>query len=297
MIDGYGLIVIPAFALNIATLCLGNPGGGPGAAASVGKAVEAVVEAEKLVGQVGKFLTSGTLEKLAECVKALYELFPVVESIVDAVGKFELDPNFEIPSTGNISGTGKGDANAAAIVTVAAWEKWVLESDQQMEFAVNEGIDGASDYRLALRKHAINGKQLAQAQAEAVKAGYEYVQTQMEVILSQQQIDGLQKLKDEFVGQEAIYALAESMLYDRAMALRTSVVISLRNMAWAYRYWALSESSIVLGARKSLVDYQQDLSTIILEMENADSRYASDFQRKYNPSPSFFQRQLNSRII
>lgn len=274
-----------AFALNIATLCMGNPGGGAGAAASVGHAVEAVADAGKIVGQVGVLLNSDTLENLANCVQALYDLYPIIESVVDAVRKFELDPSVDIPSMDIISGTGKGDANAAAIVTVASWDKWILESDEQMAFAVSEGIDGAVDYRLQLRKHAINGKQLAQAQAESVKAGYEYVQAQMEVIVSQQQIDGLQKLRDEYEDQEAIYALAESMLYDRAMALRTSVVLSLRNMTWAYRYWALAESAVVLDSFKALVEYQLDLSTLIFEMETADSRYASDFQRESDAFP------------
>ncbi|KID85265.1 hypothetical protein MGU_07503 [Metarhizium guizhouense ARSEF 977] len=272
------LMAAASFALNIATLCMGNPGGGGGAADAVGKAVEAVKVAEGIVGQIGKVLRSDTFQKLAECVEALLALYPIIESVVDAVGQFELDPSVEIPSLETITGTSQGDANAAAIVTMAAWDKWILESDEQMEFAVSEGIDSASDYRLALRKHAINGKQLAQAHAESVKAGYEYVQAQMEVIVSQQQISSLQKLLDEYEEQEAIYALAESMLYDRAMALRTTVVISLRNMAWAYRYWALAESSITLDSRKALVEYQQDLSTIIQEMVNADSRYSSDFQ-------------------
>lgn len=264
---------------------MGNPGGGAGAAASVGQAVEAVAAAEKIVGQVGKFLKSDTLENLVKCVQALYDMYPIIQGIVDAVGQFELDPSVDIPSMDIISGTAKGDANAAAIVTVASWEKWILESDEQMEFAVSQGVDGAADYRLQLRKHAINGKQLAQAQAESVKAGYEYVQAQMEVIVSQQQIDGLQKLRDEYEDQEAIYALAESMLYDRAMALRTSVVLALRNMTWAYRYWALAESAVVLDSRKALIEYQQDLSTVIFEMENADSRYASDFQRESDAFP------------
>ncbi|KAG5982019.1 hypothetical protein E4U55_002409 [Claviceps digitariae] len=248
------LIAAASFAVNIATLCLGNPGGGAGAAAS------------------------DTLQKLADCVQTMLDLYPVIQSMVDAVGQFETDPSVDIPSMDIISGSGKGDANAAAIVTVASWDKWILESDQQMEFAVGEDIDGAAEYRLALRKHAINGKQLAQAQAESVKAGYEYVQAQMEVIVSKQQIEGLQKLRDDYEDQEEIYALAEAMLYDRAMALRTSVVLSLRNLTWAYRYWALDESSVVLDSRKDLIEYQQDISTILQEMVNADSRHANDVQ-------------------
>ncbi|PYI08652.1 hypothetical protein BO78DRAFT_385023 [Aspergillus sclerotiicarbonarius CBS 121057] len=250
-------IILAAFTffVGITTLCVGNPGGGPEAAKSVDSAVEAVEDAEVIAGQVGKILSADTLKKLAKCVDGLTKIYPLVDPIVQAVGRLELDPSTKIPSTGDVSGTAQGDADAAAIVTMAAWDKWVLEADDQMEFAVSQSIDGASAYRLALRKHSINGKQLAQAQAETVKAGYGYVQAQMEVILCKQQIQELQTLKEDYEGQEAIYAQAQSKFYDRAMALRTSVVIALRDMAWAYRYWALAQIGL-----------------------NADSRYASDFQ-------------------
>ncbi|CAD6449395.1 cedb2872-fd53-481d-ad67-19995e5eb0ca [Sclerotinia trifoliorum] len=266
------------FAVAVGQLCLGSPGGvGQGAAAGR-QAIGAVVAAEKLIGQVNKVLSSGTLQTLLDCIEALGTLYPSVDTIVRTIMQFEKNPNINIPSTGDISGTSRGDADAAAIVTMAAWDKWLLEADDQMAFAVGQSIDGASAYQLGLRKHAINGKQLAQAQAEAVKSGYEYVQAQMEVIRSSQNIADLQALKAGFHGQEAVYLEAKSMFYDRAMALRTNVVLSLRNMAWAYRYWALADSSINLDARKSLAEYQQDLSTVIMELERADSRWASDHQ-------------------
>ncbi|ESZ95599.1 hypothetical protein SBOR_3995 [Sclerotinia borealis F-4128] len=266
------------FAVAVGQLCLGSPGGvGQGAAAGR-QAIGAVVAAERIAGQVNRVLSSGTLQTLLDCIEALGTLYPSVDTVVRTLIRFEQNPNIEIPSTGDISGTSRGDADAAAIVAMAAWDRWLLEADQQMVSAVENGVDGASAYQLALRKHAINGKQLAQAQAEAVKSGYEYVQAQMEVIRCAQNIADLQALKASFHGQEAVYLEAKSMFYDRAMALRTSVVLSLRNMAWAYRYWALSDSSIVLDARKSLVEYQQDLATVVLELEHADSRYPSDHQ-------------------
>ncbi|KAI9650600.1 hypothetical protein NHQ30_000618 [Ciborinia camelliae] len=266
------------FAVAVGQLCLGSPAGvGQGAAAGR-QAIGAVVAAERIAGQVNKVLSSGTLQTLLDCIEALGTLYPSVDTVVRILIRFEQDPSIEIPSTGDISGTSQGDADAAAIVTMAAWDRWLLEADQQMAFAVENDIDGASSYQLALRKHAINGKQLAQAQAEAVKSGYEYVQAQMEVIRCSQNIADLQALKADFHGQEAVYLEAKSMFYDRAMALRINVVLSLRNMAWGYRYWALADSSIVLDAQKSLVEYQQDLSTVIMELEHADSRYASDHQ-------------------
>ncbi|KAL6700747.1 hypothetical protein J3F84DRAFT_402729 [Trichoderma pleuroticola] len=161
---------------------------------------------------------------------------------------------------------------------MAAWDTWILESDDQMTFGVEAGIEGASEYQLALRKHAINGKQLAQTQAEAVKSGYEYVQAQMELIRCTKQVEDLQNLINSYTGQEDVYLKAEAQLYDRLLALQTGVVIELQNMVWAYRYWTLSESNIVLEATKSIDDYKSDLYQIARDMETIDEQYPSDFQ-------------------
>ncbi|KAI0453830.1 hypothetical protein F5B21DRAFT_525467 [Xylaria acuta] len=268
------LSAILEFAVGIGTICVGGPSG----AAGVEHAVQAVEDAEKIADQVNKVLSSGTLEKLGNCMKALGKLFPFVDSIVRAVEGTETDPSATIPPINSITGSSQGDADAATIVALASWDKWVLESDQQMDVAVSVGIEGASDYRLALRKNAIDGKQLAQAQAETVKAGQQYVQTQMEAILSEQDIQNLQDLHDQYQGQEEIFAEAEAKFYDRFMGLRISLAIQMQNIIWAYKYYTLEDSSVSLDSQKSVADYKQDISTIKLEMQNVESQYASDFQ-------------------
>lgn len=172
---------------------------------------------------------------------------------------------------------------------MAAWDIWILESDDQMAFAVKVGIEGASAYQLALRKHAINGKQLVQTQAEAVKAGYEYVQAQMEFVRCTKQVEDLQSLINSYTGQEDVYLKADAQLYDRLLALKTGVVIELQNMVWAYRYWTLSESKIVLDATKSIEDYNSDNYQIARDMETINERYPNDFQGNcyYYHAPSF----------
>ncbi|KAK5994343.1 hypothetical protein PT974_04817 [Cladobotryum mycophilum] len=271
-------MAVVTFAVSIGQLCIGNPAGGGGAAKAVEGAVKAATEAEKIADQVAAEVSSGTLQKLKKVVEALGKLYPSVSKMVVAIKDLQSNPNINVPSIADISGTTKGDADSAAIVTMAAWDTWVLESDSQMTFAVTNAIEGASAYQLALRKHAINGKQLAQAQAEAVKAGYEYVQAQMEVMRCTKQVADLQSLVDGYTGQEEVYLKAEAQFYDRLMALRTGVVIELQNMVWAYRYWALAESKIVLDATKSIADYKSDLYQIARAMETVDEQYPSDFQ-------------------
>lgn len=257
-------------------MCVGNPAGASGAE----KAVEAAVEAEKIANQVAAKVTSGTFKKLKDVVKALGKLYPSASQMVKAIKALESNPSVDVPSIAEISGTTKGDADSSAIATMAAWDIWILESDNQMAFAVTAGIEGATAYQLALRKHAINGKQLVQIQAEAVKAGYEYVQAQMELIRCTKQVKDLQSLIDSYTGQEDVYLKAEVQLYDRLLALKTGVVIELQNMVWAYRYWALSESKLILNATKSIEDYDSDLYQIARDMETIDEQYPSDFQGK-----------------
>jgi hypothetical protein len=218
------------FAAGISSICLGDPAGIGAAVTAIDDAVNAVIDAEKLDDQDGKVISSGTLESLGNAMKALGKLYPAVNSLVQAVQRLESYPNAGIPWIGDISGTSQGDADAAKIVALAAWDKWVLESDQQMGFAVDASIGGASEYRLVLRKHAVNGKQLAQAQAEAIKAGQEYVQAEMDVIVCNQDIDDLRHLQDQYQGQDEIYAQAQAKFFDRFLAMRTSVVNEMRNI-------------------------------------------------------------------
>lgn len=247
-------------------------------------------EAEQIANQTNKLLSSDTLEKLKDCMEALGSIFPAINDMVDAAKALEDDPAADIPSTDSISGSSKGDADAAAIVTLAAWDKWILESDQQMDFAVSQGIDGASEYRLALRKHAINGKALAQVQAEAVKAGEQYVQLATAVVLCDQDIQHIRYLQSQYQGEDEIYADAEAKFYDRFMALKTSLVIELQNVAWAYKYYALEDSQVVLDSLKAADDYRSDILAIAQEIENADSRYATDAQRKRPICPAIQNR-------
>lgn len=54
----------------------------------------------------------------------------------------------------------------------------------------------------------------------------------------------------------------------------------MQNVFWAYKYYTLEDSSIALDSQKFAADYKQNMATIKLEMQNVESKYASDFQRK-----------------
>lgn len=246
-------------------------------------AVDDVVKAEKASDQTGKTIPSSTLKILGDCMQALESLYPGTADLAAAIKALESNPNAEIPSSGDVTGSSYGDADARAIVTLAAWDTWTLDSDQQLEYAVNQSIAGARQYRTALRKQAVDGKALAQAQAEAVKAGHEYAQAAMEVIACNQDIANLKDLLEHYKGEKEKYALAEAKFFNRVLAIRTSLVIQMQKLVWAYKYRALAESSVVLDSQKEIAEFKADLLTLTSEIQSADEKYATDFQRTLAP--------------
>ncbi|KAI1075144.1 hypothetical protein F5B20DRAFT_595299 [Whalleya microplaca] len=264
------------FAFGIGKLSQGDPEGFLDAIQAIGEGIDGVKEGKQTEQDAS--LKSETLEALRDCMKAIETIYPAVEGVVRAVHELEANPDADIPSIADISGSSQGDGNAALIVTLAAWDRWALESDDQMQFAVDQNISGASEYLLALRKHTINGKQLAQVEAEVIKSGQEYVQAEMNVVLCDKDIEALKKLRDAYTGQEDIYEQAKAKFFDRFLSMRTSLVIEMRNLVWAYKYWALADSQVVLDSEKSTADFRADLFFIDTEVETANSRYSTDFQ-------------------
>ncbi len=259
--------------------------GVPGEIAGAVKTAEEAAKASQTLK-----LAATTLEKVGKAAEACYKLYEAMKKAVDDMEKLQNNPNAKIPTRDN-NGDAKGDtpgevdqdvdADLTSIVSLSEWKQWQLESDAQLADAVDLKIDGAKEYRLALSKHALNGILLAQAQAQAVKAGQEYVKAQLEASLGAKDIDSIEKLKQEYKEAEDQVKKAESLLYNRLLAVRTNVVIELRYACLAFKYYTLQDSSVKLDLLKPIPEYDRDVSTIKLEVQNAESKYTDDQTRKW----------------
>lgn len=244
----------------------------------IDKIIDEVEAAEKIGGE-GKKVTSSTLKSLLKGAGVLYKLYPTISDAVDSLKLLQEDPEGAGKKITQVTGI---DADSAAIVSLADWDKWILQSSQQLDFAVDHGIEGAKEYRTALQKHAINSKALIQARAEAIKAGQEYIHSSLEQTLSTQDLKRLDELKKIWQKDDQRYREAEARFYDRLMTVRTSIVIEMRNLTWAYKYAALEDSSIGLSVDKSATDYSEDLSNILIQMANYKAKYPYGFQSTSN---------------
>lgn len=240
------------------------------------------IASQRLDDQTGVTVTEETLTELRECMDSLNSLYPSTHAMVDAIRPLESDPDADISILGDVAG---GDADARVIIALAAWDKWSKESDDQLEYAVNEAhIKGARAYRLALARQAVDGKALAQAEAEAVKAGHEYIAAAMLLIGCVKDIAILKKLRAEYQNDEEMYAQAAAKFYSRFLAIRTTLVIEMRKLVWAFKYETLSDSRVELDSQKRSLDFRNDLLIISTDIENAEERFPADLQRRFIPA-------------
>ncbi|KNG90700.1 hypothetical protein ANOM_001074 [Aspergillus nomiae NRRL 13137] len=252
--------------------CIGD------AAKNINSAIDDMIQLERRPDQTGKIIPSPTLKTLGDCIQVLERMYPSTIHLAAAIKELESNPNAKISSYGEVTETRDEDTHARTIITLSAWDKWTLDSDQQLEYAVNQNILGAPAYRLALRKQAVNGKALVQAQLEAVRAGHEYVYAAMEVITCNQDITSLENLLGQYNNDKEQYYQAEAKFFSRVLAARTSLVMQMRKLVWAYKYRSLADSSAVLDSQKSIAEFKADLLTLDCEVRSVDEKYATYFQ-------------------
>ncbi|OJJ34646.1 hypothetical protein ASPWEDRAFT_27350 [Aspergillus wentii DTO 134E9] len=272
------ITAIISFAAAIGSIAMGDPSKVGDVAKDVAaseKAIEAVEKADVVIEGFKKIVQSATMKKISTGAKALFDLYGPMDKSVQSIKSAQWSFDQKLPTTDEVSGA---NGDAAAIQSLASWDKWRLEADDQLAFPIAQGIGGASAYQLALRKHAINGKQLAQAQAEAIKAGQGYVRARLEQHLAGQDLAALKTLVENLTAEEHTYNVAQAKFFDRYMALRTTIAIDMQNLIWAERFMTLSNSSVVVDPLKEVADYKEDLSRIHHEIETAKSKYSSDFQ-------------------
>ena len=260
-------------------LSLVMPAAAAGAPAEAGAAVDAIGKLAK-----GIELTEGEFESLKGAVEAIQSCIESsLKSLTATLTIVDLAKN-QSPGTPVNPDETPGNTDVDMLISLAAWDLWREEIDQQMATVVAEEVPTADDYQLALRKHAIGGKLVSQLRNEACRAGVEYGHALLSLNKAEDDIKRLKDLRDSYQGKEDEANQAKVFFYDRMSMIRTTILIEMRKATWAYQYLALAKSSVFLDPTKSIAELNQDTSMLGLEVENWAENYESD-PLQYNPSP------------
>ncbi|KAF7862988.1 uncharacterized protein EAF02_010537 [Botrytis sinoallii] len=260
------------FAIAIGEIAIGDPEAAAAAPGAAESAIKVVSEAGSLANL---FLKPETIEGIKGGTEATLKLYERTSAAVNDVAAVDLNS-----AGGDVSGEDQSNADLAAIVGIAAWDEWMIQSDEQMAYAVEQKIEGAGAYQAELRRHAIDGKLLVQARAQSVKIGQEYVQLWLQLQATKSNAARLQQLYDTYDGEQDAALEAQGYFYDRVSMLRTNIMIYMRDAIWAYKYYTLSDSTVVLNPLKTIIEYQEDSEMIVQEVTACKENYSSDFTRE-----------------
>lgn len=268
------------FAGAIAALAVGDAAAAPAAGAAAAGAADAAGAAVKAGGEAAKVAAS--MQALADAMKALKvvaesldKVVGFVEKIVEAsqsLGARQQVDNIDIPPYSDISAQ-------------AQWDIFRLHTDNMMKFAVDNGIEGADDYREALDDLSIYGKALAATQSSYVQTAQDLArlqtQSQMAGIMSKTLNDYAARLQQDKARDERMMFL----VYLRQASVKRWLYLAVLNYNRAFHYWALRDSSVAPSALAPVAALRADLAHMV--QDYADTLGA------FNPPPQV----LNDVVI
>lgn len=252
-----------------------------GAGIPAGQVIVAIADFEKAAK-----LQKDSLLWLFKASDTLVKLYDLATKLVPAVKAAEKDPGAKLKFDEKYlspekSAVEAGEASALAVV--AAWDRWMLETDGQMESAVSAGIDGAAAYRTQLREHAIDGKLMTEAQAMAVKTSGEYVQAVLSLVAARESVERMTALRTSFMGQEDALVEAKTAYFDRLEEARTNILVRMRTVQLAHQYETLTSSKVRLDPLKdNILSYKEDAYDVVDELEQSQSLRGDDPSRQYH---------------
>ncbi|KAJ1707566.1 hypothetical protein NYO67_10267 [Aspergillus flavus] len=109
----------------------------------------------------------------------------------------------------------------------------------------------------------------------------------MEVVLHQRDFKRLTELETKFGKDQRLTEEAEVRLYDWYITVRTSILIQMCNVAWAYKFAVLDNEPIQIDRLKNVQDCRKDLSDLVMKLQRFKEQYPggpSRFDTKIIPS-------------
>jgi hypothetical protein len=251
------ITTVLAFGAAAGELAAGDPEGG----------AEAVKQTEAAANEGAKIAEA--MAALTKVLEAGKEALEFVEKIRAASATIDV-----------AAAAGAGEAPAFNDISAQAeWDVFRLEADDALQFAVDESIEGAGEYRQGLDELSIYGKALAATQASLIDTAQELarlrLQTEVSTRMTQVIADSIEKMKES----EKPDQLMMHLLYARGQNVKRWLFIAVRNYARAYQYWALRPSSVSPSILASASKLVEDLATTQRDYEDALASFPAPPQK------------------
>ncbi len=233
----------------------------------------------------GAAQVAGAGAKTAQQVNRLVELLKTIAKVLDAIKKIQgyyllLKGAFE-SIRDPLQARDRAQAAAERLpepldpgdtMSAADWDEFLAALEGAFKPALDQGIAGADELLLAMKKLAIRGKDLVATQANLDRAQqrlqqclWQTLRDESDIADMKERIDGLTAAR----GPGTVLMTYYGQLRDR---LKFRLIHAIENMSDAYRYYALAEPDVRPGIASSGADLAKMLSDIRQALVTAKER-------------------------
>ncbi len=220
-----------AFEITGAVLSLGVAAG----AAAFGVPDTAALSSLASAAKAGKATKDAaeTLEKLGKLGEQLGKMYESLKTIMAAARQLQ--------SLSDLSSLILTEATAGTATDDASWDILRDRVAELIKPAIDENIEGAVDYKLALTSLAVYGKALNQSKAHYITTARELArQLLQQAAMARQSARTDQYIADLKAGKQPNEEMMRWLL-QRYNTVKRWLLIALQNHNDAYRYWALQD--------------------------------------------------------
>jgi hypothetical protein len=241
------------FAVSIGAVAFGDPE----ASAKAGQSAEQAAKAAKEADEMQSLASSmKILNDVSEKLQKAYESINKVLELVRGIGDARQATDVTAPETDTISGQ-------------AEWDAFKVESDALLKPAIDKEVPGAAEYAVELDKLSIYGKAYLASKAALIKAAQEVAQLSLQKQVSANQETRLKSYIAQLTAEGADDDQMMQIFFEQELNIKRWLFIAIQNYTWAYRYWALADSSVQLSIVESVPKLQEHLGQIKQEYAKA----------------------------
>lgn len=236
---------------------------GIGAVLSFAAAIPALFAGQPQIAATAVASVPAKFTEIAKVMEMLAKITSALQNIVTASQQIKEASN-NLSQAGSVAQLMNqiGEIGNEDLSGSLYWDEFELETAKLLKIAIDNNVGGAQEYKLQLDILALYGKSLATNQLAVVRITQELVRLNLQREVSEKQQQRLSDYVNSLSASQPPNADMIQMFYQRYLDVKRSLFIALKNYSWAYKYWALRDSSFKLSILKNVPDLKNDLAKI-----------------------------------
>ncbi|WP_282131261.1 hypothetical protein [Pseudoalteromonas aliena] len=166
------------------------------------------------------------------------------------------------------------------------WNEFLITAKAQMKKAIDEDIDGSSDYLVAIEKLINHGKAIVAVEIDVAQEQSRQIDLRITADAKLKQISRIDEFLQNNLNSLDEVQQMEEQLFRTLNNLKRPIFVALTNYQAAFNYWSLGEAIVTPSLNQTYQEYRRDLA-LLREQEAASLE-------RFNPRPQDFMLTIDN---